>query len=354
MKIWAILIFLLSALIVYSSVTHIHGIVGMTKLNGEGCVCHNLEPVATTQIRIFGPDSVIAGSTVQYIVKMTGLAGITGGFNVAARAGILSAFDSSSLFIENELTHRNPKAFIGDTVSWIINYKAPVTTGWDTLYSAGLCTNNDSIPTEDDKWNFTPNFPVKVVSPVPVELSSFSVTVVQSTVVLKWVTATEANNKGFEILRVTDGKENFLTFIPGSGSSVLRNEYLFTDKQSPAGNIQYILKQIDYDGTFASYRSETVQITPPNDFTVFGNYPNPFNPSTSVSFCLPAGGFIKLEIYNSSGELVSTPKDNYMEAGYHTVMWKASEYPSGVYMCKVSYSHRNKYQERVIKMALTK
>lgn len=70
------------------------------------------------------------------------------------------------------------------------------------------------------------------------------------------------------------------------------------------------------------------------------NYPNPFNPSTNISFSLDETAHATLEIYNIKGEKIKTLADNELSSGLHTVEWdgkdKASKSaPSGVYFCKM-------------------
>ena len=67
--------------------------------------------------------------------------------------------------------------------------------------------------------------------------------------VLSWRTATENNNKGFEVQRSTDGIAfNDLAFVNGAGTSSLMHSYNYTDVKVVSGNNYYRLKQIDNDG----------------------------------------------------------------------------------------------------------
>ena len=52
-----------------------------------------------------------------------------------------------------------------------------------------------------------------------------------------------------------------------------------------------------------------------------GNYPNPFNPSTTIKFDLRKAGYVNLEIYNIKGQKVRTLIDQQQEAGYHSKVW---------------------------------
>lgn len=64
---------------------------------------------------------------------------------------------------------------------------------------------------------------------------------------------------------------------------------------------------------------------------LFSNYPNPFNPTTTISWHLPVGGKVKLSIYNSAGQKISSLIDEEQPAGDHQVEFRAMEFASGVY-----------------------
>ena len=89
---------------------------------------------------------------------------------------------------------------------------------------------------------------------LPVELISFKgkVNREETGVVLKWSTASELNNKGFEILRIDKDRVEWesLGFVEGKGTTDLENHYEFVDKKAKSGRNYYRLKQIDFDEGF--------------------------------------------------------------------------------------------------------
>lgn len=107
--------------------------------------------------------------------------------------------------------------------------------------------------------------------------------------------------------------------------------------------------QIDDEGKggmfFAKVHEQTTSIIrtetfAPGHFGLNANYPNPFNPSTTISFDIPTAGFTTLDIYDSYGRLISRLFEDQLLAGHHLMDWNAENLPSGVYYCKLQFSGR--------------
>ena len=88
------------------------------------------------------------------------------------------------------------------------------------------------------------------------------------------------------------------------------------------------------DSTISEVDFGTVNQTPQN-FSLSQNYPNPFNPVTTISYQLPKSNFVQLSIYNITGQLIETLVNGHNNAGYHTVLWNASEVGSGLYFYRI-------------------
>jgi hypothetical protein len=73
----------------------------------------------------------------------------------------------------------------------------------------------------------------------------------------------------------------------------------------------------------------------PESFNLSAAYPNPFNPTTTLSFALPIDSKVYLSIYNLQGREVASLVNSNLEAGYHSVVWDANSYASGVYFVKM-------------------
>ena len=73
----------------------------------------------------------------------------------------------------------------------------------------------------------------------------------------------------------------------------------------------------------------------PGVFSLDRAYPNPFNPVTTLNFSLPIESEVSLSIYNLQGREVTLLVDDMMDAGYHSIVWNADHYSSGVYFVKM-------------------
>ena len=117
-------------------------------------------------------------------------------------------------------------------------------------YFYGFEYNNDgTLGAENYK---TPNLPISVQQPLPVELVSFTAQLRGSQVNLNWVTASEKNNRGFEVQRSQDARDfSTVLFKEGNGTTSARSTYATIDARPLPGLNYYRLKQIDNDGQFA-------------------------------------------------------------------------------------------------------
>ena len=171
---------------------------------------------------------------------------------------------------------------------------------------------------------------------IPVELTSFTASVIDNQVQLNWLTATEVNNSGFEVERKAGaGSFEKVGFIPGFGTTTELRSYSFVDQKVGVGLYSYRLKQVDFNGTFAYSEEVNVEVNPPLVFALEQNYPNPFNPSTMIKYSIPQDGFVNLFIYNLLGEKVATLVNSIQKAGRYEVNFDASRFASGVYFYSI-------------------
>ncbi|MDP7465166.1 MAG: T9SS type A sorting domain-containing protein, partial [Candidatus Marinimicrobia bacterium] len=81
--------------------------------------------------------------------------------------------------------------------------------------------------------------------------------------------------------------------------------------------------------------SNLSQVVIPEVYSLSQAYPNPFNPTTTLSFAIPIDSEVSLSVYNLQGREVSTLINTNMDAGYHSIVWDANSYASGVYFVKM-------------------
>ena len=77
----------------------------------------------------------------------------------------------------------------------------------------------------------------------------------------------------------------------------------------------------------------------PDQYSLSHNYPNPFNPTTTIEFGLPERAKVKVSIYDLNGNLIETVLNKHKEAGFHRAVWHATGLPTGVYFYRIQTSN---------------
>jgi hypothetical protein len=204
-------------------------------------------------------------------------------------------------------------------------------------------------------------------NPLPVELSDFYAEVIPGGIQLHWSTASELNNKGFIVYK--QWQQGSLlpcsNLIEGAGTTSEPQQYTFTDK-TVQPNVLYTYQIADVEeGTNKEtlHPAITIMATKealqakeiPEAFALHANYPNPFNPTTTIEFDVPVGtyNYTSLRIYDVSGKLVKTLIDEPMEPGYHSVIWDGKDdngksVNSGVYIYKMTTESYHKTRRCIL------
>jgi len=167
-------------------------------------------------------------------------------------------------------------------------------------------------------------------SSLPVELASFTATISDNGVLIKWRTETEVGNIGFAVYRgdSKDGKYAEIAFVRGTGNSGMPIDYLFIDEKIEAGKTYfYYLEDIDIAGE--NNKSDVIKIVVPpaklipRKFLLLQNYPNPFNPDTWLPYHLAKDAPVTINIYDAKGQLIRTIALGNRTAGIYVTKDKA-------------------------------
>ncbi|MHC1736921.1 MAG: YCF48-related protein [Ignavibacteriaceae bacterium] len=188
------------------------------------------------------------------------------------------------------------------------------------------------------------------IRPVPVELTSFTASVVGKEVVLNWTSATESNSKEYQIERSNGNGWQTIASVEAAGTSTQVTGYSFTDQTASAGKLNYRLKMVDFDGTFEYSNVVNVEFGVPGSFSISQNYPNPFNPSTRIDYQLPADANVTIELFDVTGQKVASVISQEMTAGYHSFDLDAAKFKlaTGMYiyrMVAIDKSNGNAFME---------
>ncbi|MFN3695487.1 MAG: T9SS type A sorting domain-containing protein, partial [Ignavibacterium sp.] len=274
-------------------------------------------PIGAFEARFFLPENNFSGSLGSYLDIRYATFPFTGQkeFRLAYQPGFGSVIN-----VTWNLPHNQATGVLQDII-----------TG--TLINVPIADSGMYTVTNPNVFNRLKML-INFVNIIPVELTSFSASVIGASVQLNWSTATELNNSGFEVQRKTDNSDwQTLAFIKGNGTTTVPQSYSYIDNTVRA-NTKYFyrLRQNDFDGKFSFSNVIEIDISSPKDYTLEQNYPNPFNPSTHISFTLPKQSNVTLTIYNQIGEVVAQLVNQKLEAGTYIYNWNAKGMSSGIYL----------------------
>jgi len=197
-------------------------------------------------------------------------------------------------------------------------------------------SNSNYIGVDDFKYT---------ASTLPVTFLSFNGMVKNAEALLNWATATEINNKGFEIEKSLDNQHfSTIGFVAGKGNTSSNAYYNFTDIKLVSGANFYRLKQIDMDGRFTyssviklDYKNFAWQIT--------GN-PSANNAWVILQLDKPAK--VSLQIVSLSGHVVSTINKGSLQNGTYSIPLNTHNYSAGMYIVRLLVDE-NIYSKKIIR-----
>ncbi|MBK7227978.1 MAG: T9SS type A sorting domain-containing protein [Ignavibacteriales bacterium] len=104
---------------------------------------------------------------------------------------------------------------------------------------------------------------------------------------------------------------------------------------SPYGNT-YLLDDITIADSTGWTGVDDLNGVTPTEFELSQNYPNPFNPSTTIRYAIPNESKVSVSVFNLLGQEVATLVNDIQSAGYHEVIFNASQLSSGVYLYRIN------------------
>lgn len=257
---------------------------------------------------------------------------------------IVAASDEGNLYVdvctEDPLVVLHTLHLIGDTFSYVVaneddHYIKVYATASGSSYSVKVENLNEAT--------------------LPVVLSSFTGECNNGLVGLKWVTQSETDLSGYNVLR---NESNSLAsalqvnqgIISATNTSTIQ-QYTYEDQEVETNQFYYYwLESVNRDGSMDHYGPVTVSTTNPggNDTPDIGiitgiepAYPNPFSDATNLKFRLSSDMNVRLDIYNLKGEKIRTVYSGDLLKGNHSYRWdgkndKGNPISSGLYLSRLT------------------
>lgn len=204
-------------------------------------------------------------------------------------------------------------------------------SGGNLIACSTLFATSSSFTTEDGSGDQStntvfPDIPTNIPpsgnlnGPLPVELIFFSVHSIENkTNKLRWQTASELNNMGFEIERSDDGTDwETINSVQGNGTTNIIQSYSFIDNRPLVGYNYYRLKQIDYDGKFEYSDIQSVLLGDIKQANM-QVYPNPNDGQFTLSLFKPQHADASIRVYGMEGNLVW---QEYIKPSKELTHWK--------------------------------
>jgi len=214
-------------------------------------------------------------------------------------------------------------------------------------WSDGNTSMNRNLTIDDqhNSYSFTANFTNKPQTP-----ENFVGTTYNNHPKLTWTPNTGSSIVGYLVYRNFNkqGFEHYATVTPKTVSQWI--DYAIITNP-PNKIITYRIDCYDNNGQHSdptntvAYRGEidlkkeqavSSENLTLNDLVLLPNYPNPFNPTTTITYQLPEEATVKLAIYAADGSLVTTLVEEREAAGVYSMKWDATAQPSGIYFCRLA------------------
>lgn len=177
--------------------------------------------------------------------------------------------------------------------------------------------------------------------PVAAQLQSFSTDIDESGIAVRWSLSQLDEGTRFRITRTALHKSRaaLIDDDPDLERKGLSFTYVDADVE-PGGRYEYLVESSSPDGWHALFESGAVSM-PGAQLALRPNYPNPFNPTTSIAYSVPARGPVVIQVFDVSGTMVRTLLNGEQAPGRHTIHWnglndQGHPVSSGTYFCRLT------------------
>jgi hypothetical protein len=138
-----------------------------------------------------------------------------------------------------------------------------------------------------------------------------------------------------KIISTSDGGNSWEEQTSGVSSYLTSVDFVDHDNGWVVGKEGMILKSFPGNVTEIDGNESEINANTPSEFALFENYPNPFNPVTTISFQIPKSCCVSLKIYDVIGTEIATLVSENLPAGKYEYNWDASNLASGVYFYRL-------------------
>ncbi len=150
----------------------------------------------------------------------------------------------------------------------------------------------------------------------------------------EWVLTLEDRQTGTTINMREERRYRFR--YNANQTAEMNDEYSGLTTLSPSERNRFVVSLEPYEAIIEEEEEEER----PGTVELRQNYPNPFNPATNITFYLPEERPVRMGVYNIVGQQVSLLIDDTMQAGEHSVIWDATNHPSGIYIVQLETGNR--------------
>ena len=206
---------------------------------------------------------------------------------------------------------------------------------WSPTYNVPADPTQENTGAENTEVAYYQTLITDDILTAPAAPSNLAATPINETSIEVTWTDNSNNEEGFLVQRklTVGGTWADLTTVGADvtsfedGSLVTGNEYCYRVRSfNAAGNSAYTAEDCAVPTGIEEITSGI-----PTDFSLFNNYPNPFNPATTIYFAVPEVSYVEIKVYDALGSEVATLLADTKEAGYHNVQFDASNLNSGIY-----------------------